>query len=96
MNISRKARNELFWIFLLVTCISICYVLVFGNGGYRKLQDYREELRQLQVKNIDLRRSHQELREDIHRLRTDPYEIERIAREKYNLARPGDVIVNLP
>ena len=28
-------------------------------------------------------------------LKADPSEVERIARERYNFARPGDIIVNL-
>jgi cell division protein FtsB len=32
----------------------------------------------------------------IQKIKADPNEIERIARERYNFARPGDVIVNVP
>jgi cell division protein FtsB len=96
MGISRKARREIVWILLLVACLSFTYFLVFGQGGYLRLRDYRSELRELQLENLRLRESQKELRERIHRLRTDPYEIERLARERYDLARPGDIIVTIP
>lgn len=83
-------------IVLLVSCLSFTYFLVFGQGGYLKLKEYRAELRELQLENLRLRETQKELRLKINRLRNDPYEIERLARERYNLARPGDIIVTVP
>lgn len=96
MEISRKARREIVLIVLLVSCLSFTYFLVFGQGGYLKLKEYRAELRELQLENLRLRETQKELRLKINRLRNDPYEIERLARERYNLARPGDIIVTVP
>ena len=96
MGISRKARREIILIALLVSCLSFAYFLVFGQGGYLKLREYRAELRELQLENLRLRETQKELRLKIKRLRNDPYEIERLAREHYNLARPGDIIVTVP
>ena len=83
-------------ILLLIACLSFSYFLVFGQGGYLKLKEYRAELRELQLENLRLRESQKELHLKINRLRNDPYEIERLARERYNLARPGDIIVTIP
>lgn len=47
------------------------------------------------MENLRLRQRHSDFLQTINKLKTDPYEIERIARERYNLARPGDIIVNL-
>jgi len=96
MGISRKARREIILILLLIACLSFSYFLVFGQGGYLKLKEYRAELRKLQLENLRLRESQRELHLKIDRLRNDPYEIERLARERYNLARPGDIIVTVP
>jgi cell division protein FtsB len=96
MAISRKAKRELSWILLFVGCLFSCYFLVFGDGGYLKLQERRQELILLQHENFTLQQSQKDLIERIDRLKTDPNEIERIARERYNLARPGDIIVNVP
>jgi len=96
MGISRKARREIILILLLIACLSFSYFLVFGQGGYLKLKEYRAELRELQLENLRLRETQKALHQKINRLRNDPYEIERLARERYNLARPGDIIVTIP
>jgi cell division protein FtsB len=43
-----------------------------------------------------LRKSQRDLANRIKKIKEDPNEIERIARKRYNFARPGDVIVNVP
>jgi len=77
-------------------CIPLCYLLIFGDGGYLQLQLYQEELQELQIENMRLHKAQQVLIHRIQKIKEDPNEIERIARERYNFARPGDVIVNVP
>jgi cell division protein FtsB len=96
MPINRKTRKEIAWILFFMFCIPLCYLLVFGEGGYLKLRHYQEELQKLQIENRNLYKHHQELILSIEKIKQDPNEIERIAREKFNFARPGDVIVNVP
>ena len=47
MSISRKTQKEISWILFLLTCLPICYLLVFGDGGYLRLRYYEEELQRL-------------------------------------------------
>ena len=96
MSLSRKARQELSWILLFIGCLPLMYILPLGDGGFVQLRKYRSQLKDLQLQNVRLREEYHSFLQRIERLRTDPYEIERIAREQYNLARPGDIIVNLP
>lgn len=77
-------------------CMPLCYLLIFGDGGYLQLQHYQDELQELQIENMRLHRAQQVLIHRIQKIKEDPDEIERIARERYNFARPGDVIVNIP
>ena len=77
-------------------CMPLCYLLIFGDGGYLQLQHYQDELQELQIENMRLHRAQQVLIHQIQKIKEDPDEIERIARERYNFARPGDVIVNVP
>ena len=77
-------------------CLPLCYLLVFGEGGYLRLRHYQEELQKLQVESMRLHNAQQVLVRRIQKIKADPNEIERIARERYNFARPGDVIVNVP
>jgi cell division protein FtsB len=96
MAISRKARREIFWILLLAACFSLTYILIFAEGGYLEFRKARDKLQQLLRENQDLRQQQQIYREKIRKLRVDPNEVERIARDRHGYAKPGDIIVNLP
>jgi cell division protein FtsB len=96
MAISRKARREIFWILLLAACFSLTYILIFAEGGYLGFRKARDEVQQLLMENQDLRQQRQLYRDQIRKLREDPDEVERIARDRHGYAKPGDIIVNLP
>ncbi|WP_176696934.1 septum formation initiator family protein [Candidatus Kryptonium thompsonii] len=42
-----------------------------------------------------MERENASLKQKIHKLETDPKEIERIAREKYGMAREGEEVYNI-
>lgn len=96
MGISRKAKRDLSLSLALLGVIGFCAYMIVGSGGYMKLRRYQEEIRQLETQNRILHQTQAALLEQIGRLKNDPREIERIAREQYQLARPGDIIVNTP
>ncbi len=96
MSISRKAKREVSWILLFLSCLPLIYMLIWGDGGFLKLRESQRQEEGLRMKNLDLRQEHQNRIENIQQIKVDPKEIERIARERYNFARPGDIIVNLP
>ena len=96
MYFSPKAKRELSWIFFFSSCLALMYVLIFGDGGFIQLRKYQAQLNDLQLENMRLRKAYLDYLEKIEKMNTDPGEIERIARERYNFARPGDIIVNLP
>ncbi len=96
MGISRKAQRDLILSLALLAVIGFCIYMIVGSGGYMKLRQYRAEVRRLETRNRLLHEAQTSLLEQIGRLKEDPREIERIAREQYQLARPGDIIVNTP
>lgn len=96
MTFSRKAKRELSWILLFAGCLALLSILLFGDGGLIQLRKYRAQLRGLQLENLNLRQQRSDSLQKIDKLKTDPYEWERIARERYNFALEGDIIVNLP
>ncbi len=63
---------------------------VFHENGI--LNAYRLEQEQLKMKNENeiLRARNEKFRLEIDALKSDPYEIEKIARERLNLIKPGD------
>lgn len=96
LQVSRKAKRELTWILCFLISLPLLYILVYGNAGYLQLRKHRQELQVLHRQNLLLRQQQDNLIEKIERLQNDPYEMERIARERYNFARPGDIILNIP
>ena len=68
---------------------------VFHENG--NLNAYRFEQEQVKMKeeNEALRKQNNLLRKYIQALKSDPYAIEKIAREKLNLAKPGDQVYRI-
>ena len=95
MSISRKAKTEFFWIIFILILGLQCYLLIFADGGYLKLRELSNELEVLKQENTSLKENQRILIEKIDKLKTDPAEIERKAREILGVAKPGDIIVNI-
>ena len=68
---------------------------VFHENGI--LNAYRFEQEQVRMKktNNQLKKQNILLHQEIVALKSDPYAIEKIAREKLNLAKPGDKIYRI-
>ncbi|MDZ7374971.1 MAG: septum formation initiator family protein [candidate division KSB1 bacterium] len=72
--------------------VLLLYIFIFGDYGvynYFRLVRLRNRI----VREIDqLRREKEELAADIERLSTDRAYLEKLAREKYHLGKPGEKI----
>jgi cell division protein FtsB len=68
---------------------------VFHENGI--LNAYRFEQEQVKMKkaNGGLKKQNELLRQEIAALKSDPYAIEKIAREKLNLAKSGDKVYRI-
>jgi cell division protein FtsB len=68
---------------------------VFHENGI--LNAYRFEQEQVKMKDANggLKKQNDLLRQEIKALKSDPYAIEKIAREKLNLAKPGDRVYRI-
>ena len=69
---------------------------MWGANGLVALHRKRQEQRDWQARNETLRQQNEALQKRIHELKTDPKAIERIAREEYMLAGPGEKILLAP
>jgi cell division protein FtsB len=70
--------------------------VINGKNGLSIWNQKRTEDRQLQREIKDLNDENARLRDHIERLKSDPDEIAREAREKLHYAKPNEVIVALP
>jgi len=68
---------------------------VFHENGILNAYRFEQEQVKMKEENEGLRRQNELLRQNILALKTDPYAIEKIAREKLNLAKSGDQVYRI-
>jgi cell division protein FtsB len=76
--------------------VALAAYQVWGAKGVFALRRKLQEEHEWQQRNLVLRGENEALQERIHELRTDPTAIEKIAREEYMLAAPGDKVLLAP
>ncbi|MGB7022264.1 MAG: septum formation initiator family protein [Candidatus Acidiferrales bacterium] len=69
---------------------------VFGTHGLVAMRRSKIQIQAVQAQIQQLDRENQELQQRIHSLKTDPAAIEKIARDRMGLARPGEMIFQIP
>ena len=68
---------------------------VFHENGILNAYRFEQEQVKMKEKNDVLRRQNNLLQMNIRALKSDPYAIEKIAREKLNLAKTGDLVFRI-
>jgi len=81
---------------LALVFIALLVHQIFGEHGYMAMRRQRKELEALQQQIQQLQQENQQLEKQIEELKSDPKAIEKLAREKMRLARPGEIIYVLP
>jgi len=66
--------------------------ILFLNRGFRTLVQQFFYLKKLEKNLLGLKKENAELKKQLSSLKNDPTEIERIARTKLNLIKPGETI----
>ena len=91
---SRKA--QIGWSLIVVVWLPMLALLVWGKGGLLDLVAMRRQVRDLQGEVRALEKQNAQLRDEIDRLKKDPALYEPLARERYFMKKPGEVILYLP
>ncbi|MBI5325852.1 MAG: septum formation initiator family protein [Ignavibacteriae bacterium] len=89
--ITEKTKNPKLIITLLLLTIVLGFLLFSNYGLYTrlKLEDQKEELnKQIIIEQI----TQDSLKHEINKLKNDNNEIERVAREKYGMVKPGEKV----
>jgi cell division protein FtsB len=90
---SRTARRKA--VLLAAGALFALYLLassVLGEMGLVKYFRMKAQHRALTTEIADLKQDNATLIREVHALKTDPACIERIARDKLGLARPGEIV----
>lgn len=88
-------RHNARYFFALVFCLLVLQD-VFGAHGLMAMHRSRVQIDAIQAKIDKLDQENRDLQQRIQNLKTDPSAIEKIARDRMGLARPGELIFSLP
>ncbi len=90
----RLARSTLSW--LLGAGIAVlALLLVFGTNGLSEYMQLRRQRESLLQEQAALESQAADLEGQLEALRAVPFALEKLARERYNMRRPGEEIILL-
>ena len=93
MKKNNKAQTTL--ILSLVLFVVMILAAVFSDKGVVTVYDFQGELNQLKDHNSGLEQENARLKKEIKALKTEPLAVEKVAREKLQLVKPGDVVYQI-
>jgi cell division protein FtsB len=88
-------RHNARYFFALIFCLLVLQD-VFGTHGLMAMHRSKAQIDAIQSKLAKLDEENRDLQQRIQNLKTDPSTIEKIARDRMGLARPGELIFSLP
>ena len=77
---------------VFLICFSLIIVFIFGDHGLLKLYKIKNERLLVQKKITSLREEREKLKTEKIKIENDLSYIEKIAREKYKMVKPGEKI----
>ncbi len=75
--------------------ISIFFYLVFKTQGLKEYFHIRKEYSEIVAANKRMEKEKKELKEKIEKLKSDRKFIEKVAREKYNMIKDGEIVIKI-
>ena len=91
-NLTSVQRNLMMSVVLFLAMIGLA---VFNEDGILTAHKFQEELDTLEQRNKSLQEENSRIKIEIERLKTDPFAIEKIAREKLNLVRSQEIVYQI-
>ena len=89
---SAATQKRIIRAILILGALTLLVIFFFGDHGLYQLYRLRSERTQIQSAINDLRNEKQRLEESKTRLETDFKYIEKLAREKYRMAKKGEKV----
>jgi cell division protein FtsB len=86
-------RRRLFWYVAFAAALFVFLFAIGGNYGLLNVVKLRRERTALESRNRALEEERDRLRQEIVRLKYDKREIERVARQNYGMAKPGEKVI---
>ena len=77
---------------MLLIGVILIFIFIFGDHGLFQLYTLKKEEKEIQKKIESFREEQELLIEEKNRLENDLKYIEKLAREKYKMAKPGETV----
>ena len=90
-----NSRYQKIFLLSLGFFLLLLLMAVFHENGILNAYQLEQEQHKIKTENENLRTKNEKLRMEIKGLKSDPYEIEKIAREKLHLVKPGDQVYHI-
>ena len=87
-----KTQKHLIQGLVLLTCLCLLIVFIFGAHGLLKLYKIKSQRKTIQTHIAQLRDEREKAKEKKNKIENDINYIEKMAREKYKMVKPGEKI----
>ena len=77
---------------VFLICMSLIIIFIFGDHGLIKLYKIKSQRKKVQNHIAQLRKEREERKEEKNKVENDLEYIEKVAREKYKMVKPGEKI----
>ena len=77
---------------VFLICTSLIIIFIFGDHGLIKLYKIKKQRKKVQNQITQLREERENRKEEKNKIENDLDYIEKIAREKYKMVKPGEKI----
>lgn len=88
----QSRRIKIFILLLVSTLIALLYSFLFGNMGYLKYRELKKNEERLLTEINQIAKNNNSLKQEIDLLKKDQVYLEKYAREKFGLVKPGEMI----
>ena len=92
---TENSRYQKIFLLSLGFFLLLLLMAVFHENGILNAYQLEQEQHKIISENENLRTKNEKLRMEIKGLKSDPYEIEKIAREKLHLVKSGDQVYHI-
>ena len=87
-----KTQKQFVQGLVFLICMSLIIVFIFGDHGLIKLYKIKSQRKKIQNHITQLREEREKRKEEKNKIENDLEYIEKIAREKYKMVKPGEKI----
>ncbi len=88
----RNIRSKIYIILLLIVLFFLLYGFFFGNMGYLKYRELKNNEKKLLTEIERISQVNSSLSREIDLLKKDQAYLEKYAKEKFGLVKPGEMI----